>query len=156
MPSGPAAAGNERLSTEVPWADGAPGTGVARPDMPVALPLEQSDAIRAQLEQTAMRAELIALDGEKRQIRARLNAIARSRQRRALAEPLALRPVPPVTTADAASLAERARTRNPLIQARLAASPQRRRTVTSPSAPLPRPDRRVSPSQMGSASQPGA
>ena len=66
------AAGNERLSTEVlglmarleqvsqaRYAGGLAG---------------QSDAIRAQLEQTAMRAELIALDGEKRQIRARLNA----------------------------------------------------------------------------------
>ena len=34
----------------------------------------QQDAIRAQLEQTAMRSELIALDNEKRQLRARLNA----------------------------------------------------------------------------------
>jgi outer membrane protein TolC len=131
------AAGNERLSTEVlglmarleqvsqaRYAGGLAG---------------QSDAIRAQLEQTAMRAELIALDGEKRQIRARLNAL------------LARRPVPPVTTADAASLAERARTRNPLIQAELArvAAAQKNRDLTQRNR-YPDLTVGVSPSQMGS------
>lgn len=143
------AAGNERLSTEVlglmarmeqvsqaRYAGGLAG---------------QSDAIRAQLEQTAMRAELIALDGEKRQIRARLNALLARDSEAPLAEPLALRPVPPVTTADAASLAERARTRNPLIQAELArvAAAQKNRDLTQRNR-YPDLTVGVSPSQMGS------
>ncbi|MFO1226107.1 TolC family protein [Roseateles sp.] len=143
------AAGNERLSTEVlglmarleqvsqtRYAGGIAG---------------QSDAIRAQLEQTAMRAELIALDGEKRQIRARLNALLARDSAAPLAEPLALRPVPPVTTADAASLAERARTRNPLIQAELArvAAAQKNRDLTQRNR-YPDLTIGVSPSQMGS------
>ena len=143
------AAGNERLSTEVlglmarleqvsqaRYAGGLAG---------------QSDAIRAQLEQTAMRAELIALDGEKRQIRARLNALLARDSAAPLADPLALRPVPPVTTADAASLAERARTRNPLIQAELArvAAAQKNRDLTQRNR-YPDLTVGVSPSQMGS------
>ena len=143
------AAGNERLSTEVlglmarleqvsqaRYAGGLAG---------------QSDAIRAQLEQTAMRAELIALDGEKRQIRARLNALLARDSAAPLADPVALRPVPPVTTADAASLAERARTRNPLIQAELAraAAAQKNRDLTQRNR-YPDLTVGVSPSQMGS------
>lgn len=143
------AAGNERLSTEVlglmarleqvsqaRYAGGLAG---------------QSDAIRAQLEQTAMRAELIALDGEKRQIRARLNALLARDSAAPLADPVALRPVPPVTTADAASLAERARTRNPLILAELArvAAAQKSRDLTQRNR-YPDLTVGVSPSQMGS------
>ncbi len=143
------AAGNERLSSEVlglmarleqvsqaRYAGGLAG---------------QSDAIRAQLEQTAMRAELIALDGEKRQIRARLNALLARDSTAPLADPLALRTIPPVTTADAASLAERARTRNPLIQAELArvAAAQKNRDLTQRNR-YPDLTVGVSPSQMGS------
>lgn len=143
------AAGNERLSTEVlglmarleqvsqaRYAGGLAG---------------QSDAIRAQLEQTAMRAELIALDGEKRQIRARLNALLARNSAAPLVDPLALRTIPPVTTADAASLAERARTRNPLIQAELArvAAAQKNRDLTQRNR-YPDLTVGVSPSQMGS------
>ena len=80
----------------------------------------QSDAIRAQLEQTAMRAELIALDSEKRQLRAMLNGLLARDGTAPLADPQALRERPALTTADAASLAERARVRNPLIAAELA------------------------------------
>jgi cobalt-zinc-cadmium efflux system outer membrane protein len=80
----------------------------------------QSDAIRAQLEQTAMRAELIALDGEKRQIRARLNSLLARDGAAPLADAQSLRPLPPLSTADAEALAERARQRNPLLQAELA------------------------------------
>jgi len=79
----------------------------------------QPDAIRAQLEQTAMRAELISLDSEKRQIRAKLNGLLARDGAAALAEPEALRPVPSLTTADAVSLAQRARERNPRIAAEL-------------------------------------
>ena len=80
----------------------------------------QQDAIRAQLEQTAMRSELIALDGEKRQLRARLNALLAREGAAPLADPQALRPLPKLASADAAALAERARASNPQLQAELA------------------------------------
>ena len=143
------AAGNERLSNEVlglmtrlervsqaRYAGGLAG---------------QSDAIRAQLEQTAMRAELIALDGEKQQIRAKLNALLARDSAAPLADPLVLRPVPPVATSDAASLAERARARNPLIQAELArvTAAQKNRDLTQRNR-YPDLTVGVSPSQMGS------
>jgi outer membrane protein TolC len=80
----------------------------------------QADAIRAQLEQTAMRGELIALDSEKRQLRAKLNGLLARDSTAALAEPEALRALPALNTADAMSLAARARERNPQIAAELA------------------------------------
>jgi outer membrane protein TolC len=80
----------------------------------------QSDTIRAQLEQTTMRAELIALDSETRQIRARLNALLARDSAAPLADPAGLRAIPTVSTADATALAERARTRNPQVLAELA------------------------------------
>jgi outer membrane protein TolC len=98
-----------------------------------------------------MRAELIALDSEKRQIKARLNALLARDGTAPLAEPLVLRPVPALATADAASLAERARARNPQIVAELArvTAAQKSRELTQ----LNRyPDLTVglSPSQVGS------
>ena len=51
----------------------------------------QQDAIRAQLEKTAMRSELIALDNDKRQLRARLNAMLARDAAAPLADPQALR-----------------------------------------------------------------
>jgi cobalt-zinc-cadmium efflux system outer membrane protein len=112
------AAGNERLSNEVlglmvrleQVSQSRYATGLTG----------QSDAIRAQLEQTAMRAELIALEGEKRQIRARLNSLLARDGAAPLADAQSLRPLPPLGAADAAALAERARQRNPLLQAELA------------------------------------
>ncbi|MBI5257919.1 MAG: TolC family protein [Burkholderiales bacterium] len=111
----------------------------------------QADAIRAQLEQTAMRSELIALEGEKRQAQARLNTLLAREGTAPLAEPLALRPVPALATADALALAERARQRNPQIaaeQARLEQA-QKNRELTQRNR---YPDLTVglSPSQMGS------
>ena len=142
-------AGNERLSSEV--------LGLMARLEDVALAryssglATQSDAIRAQLEQTAMRAELIALDAEKRQVRAKLNALLARDSEAPLADPLDLRAIPPVTTADAMSLAERARARNPLIQAELArvTAAQKNREITQRNR---YPDITVglSPSQMGS------
>lgn len=92
----------------------------------------QQDAIRAQLEQTAMRTELIAIDNEKRQLRARLNALMARDWTAPLAEPQALRPLPNLAGADAAQLAERARASNPLLQVELArlASAQKSRELT--------------------------
>ncbi|MDO9286446.1 MAG: TolC family protein [Aquabacterium sp.] len=143
------AAGNERLSNEVlslmarleqvsqaRYASGLAG---------------QSDAIRAQLEQTAMRAELIALDAEKWQIKARLNALLARESAAPLADPQVLRPIPPLATADAAALGERARARNPLIQAELArvAAAQNNRDLTQRNR-YPDLTVGVSPSQVGS------
>jgi outer membrane protein TolC len=79
-----------------------------------------------------MRGELIALDGEKRQWQARLNALLARDAAAPLAAPLALRAVPELTTADAGSLAERARAGNPLLRAELArvTSAQKNRDLT--------------------------
>jgi cobalt-zinc-cadmium efflux system outer membrane protein len=92
----------------------------------------QQDAIRAQLEQTSMRSELIALDNEKRQLRARLNALLARDGAAALADPRSLRPLPELAAADATRLAERARANNPQLQveqARLAGA-QKSRDLT--------------------------
>ncbi|CAD5375181.1 Transporter [Rubrivivax sp. A210] len=80
----------------------------------------QQDAIRAQLEQTAMRAELIALDNDKRMLRARLNALLAREPAAPLAEPEAMRPLPEVSVRDAMALAERARAANPALKAEAA------------------------------------
>ena len=92
----------------------------------------QQDAIRAQLEQTAMRSELIALDNEKRQLRARLNGLMARDWAAPLADPQALRPLPVLAPSDAALLAERARARNPLLLAEQArvTSTQKSRDLT--------------------------
>ena len=142
------AAGNERLATEVlqlmsrleqvaqaRYAGGLVG---------------QSDAIRAQLEQTSMRAELIALDSEKRQLRAMLNGLLARDGTAPLADPQSLRELPALTTADAASLAERARMRNPQITAELArlGAAQKNRELTLQNR-YPDLQVGVSPTQMG-------
>jgi len=92
----------------------------------------QQDAIRAQLEQTTLRSELIALDSDKRQQRARLNALLSREPNATLGEPKALRALPPAGTLDVAALAQRARTTNPLLQAEEArlASAERSRELT--------------------------
>jgi cobalt-zinc-cadmium efflux system outer membrane protein len=77
----------------------------------------QQDAIRAQLEQTAMRSELIALDNEKRQLRARLNALLARDGAAPLVEPQMLRALPAVTALDPSVLVQRARANNPSLQA---------------------------------------
>lgn len=77
----------------------------------------QQDAIRAQLEQGAMRAELIAFDSEKRQLQARLNALLARDTLAPLATPQRLRALPDPSALDASSLARRLRTDNPTLQA---------------------------------------
>jgi len=77
----------------------------------------QQDAIRAQIEQTGMRSELIMQESEKRQMRARLNALLARDAGAPLAEPAALRPLPVVSTLDAAALAQRSRDNNPQLLA---------------------------------------
>jgi outer membrane protein TolC len=142
-------AGNQRLAGEVLGLM-AQLEQIAQARYAVGLAAQQ-DAIRAQLEQTEMRAELIALDGEKRQTAARINVLLARDGAAPLADPLALRPVPPLSTLDAATLAERARRRNPQLlaeQARLAAA-QRSSELTLRNR-YPDLNVGIAPSQVGS------
>jgi outer membrane protein TolC len=82
--------------------------------------VQQQDAIRAQLEQTTMRSELIMLESEKRQVRARLNALLARDAAAPMAEPRALRPLPAVSAVEAPALAQRARANNPQLAAEAA------------------------------------
>lgn len=75
----------------------------------------QQDAIRAQLEQTAMQAELVALQGESRQVDARLNALLARPGRAPLATPTGLRSLPAAATLDAEALMARIRQGNPQL-----------------------------------------
>jgi outer membrane protein, heavy metal efflux system len=77
----------------------------------------QQDSIRAQVEQTAMRSELIAIESEKRQVKARLNALLARDSQAALADPQSPRLIPALSPSDAESLASRARANNPQLQA---------------------------------------
>lgn len=88
----------------------------------------QQDAIRAQVEQTAMRSELIALDNEVGQMRARINTLIGRQPGAELAEPQVLR-APRTTTLDADELVRRALANNPAIvaeEARLRAAEKSR------------------------------
>lgn len=75
----------------------------------------QQDVIRAQVEQTGMRAELIALENERRQLQARMNALLARAAGAPLAEPAQLRAVPAAEQLGFAALAERVRARNPQL-----------------------------------------
>lgn len=92
----------------------------------------QQDAIRAQLEQTAMRSELIGLENDKRQLQARLNGLLAREVAAPLADPQVIRTLPNLATSDAALLAERARARNPQLLAEQArvTSAQKSRDLT--------------------------
>lgn len=75
----------------------------------------QQDVIRAQVEQTSMRNELIALETEQHQLRARLNALLARPSKAPLQLPAQLRRLPPPVMLDVATLEERVRTRNPQL-----------------------------------------
>ena len=77
----------------------------------------QQDAIRAQLEQTAMQTELVALEGEARQADARLNALLARSSNAPLAAPDTLRALPVVIPLDADALMLRVRQNNPQLLA---------------------------------------
>jgi cobalt-zinc-cadmium efflux system outer membrane protein len=77
----------------------------------------QQDAIRAQVEQTTMRTDLIMIGAERRRAAARLNALAARPAAAPLAEPEVLRPLPPPARLQPSELRERAVSRNPLIAA---------------------------------------
>ncbi len=73
----------------------------------------QQDAIRAQLEQTAVRTELIAIGGERRQAQARLNGLLARDAQAPLADPGPVRELPALSTLDAEALKQRALSVNP-------------------------------------------
>lgn len=75
----------------------------------------QSDAIRAQVEQTSLRSELLALENERRQIRSRLNMLLGRRADAPLAEPEMLRTAPSPAVLEFGALADRLRGRNPQL-----------------------------------------
>lgn len=77
----------------------------------------QQDVIRAQLEQTAMRNELIGIETEHHHLMVRMNALLGRAADAPLVMPASLRPLPDPARLDYAALEERARTRNPLLSA---------------------------------------
>lgn len=92
----------------------------------------QPDAIRAQVEQTGLKNELIALDNEKRMLQSRLNMLLARPAQAPLAAPEQLRPLPQPVKLDYAALAERVRARNPRLfaeESRLKAAEKNRDLV---------------------------
>lgn len=77
----------------------------------------QQDVIRAQVEQTSMRNELIALETERHHMHTRMNALLARPANAPLSEPEKLRPIPAPVKLDYTALEDRARTRNPLLSA---------------------------------------
>lgn len=75
----------------------------------------QQDVIRAQVEQTNMRNELIGLESEQQYLRARLNALLSRPTTAQLAEPSQLRKLPAPAMLDFAGLEERVRAKNPQL-----------------------------------------
>ncbi|HEY0845022.1 MAG TPA: TolC family protein [Noviherbaspirillum sp.] len=75
----------------------------------------QSDAIRAQVEQTNLRTELLMFENERRQVRSRLNMLLGRRADAPLAEPETLRAAPAPASLEFAALADRVRSRNPQL-----------------------------------------
>ena len=75
----------------------------------------QQDVIRVQLEQTGMKSELLALENERRQWQARLNALLARPSASPLAVPERLRTLPAPAQLDPRALEERVRTKNPQL-----------------------------------------
>lgn len=75
----------------------------------------QQDAIRVQVERTAMRGELIQMETERHHASARLNALLARPANSPLAAPERLRPLPAAARLDYMALEERLRGRNPQL-----------------------------------------
>lgn len=92
----------------------------------------QQDVIKAQVEQTTLKSELIALETEAVHIRGRINSLLNRPAGAPLAEPRGLRPAPPVAALDMDTLEQRLRSTNPLLfaqSARLAGTEANRKLV---------------------------
>ncbi len=114
----------------------------------------QQDAIRAQLERTAMEGEIIALRSEKRQLRVRLNGLLARPSAAPLSDPRDFAPLPPPAALDPAMLEQRLRDRNPQLSTERARvlSAERGRDVTYRNR-YPDVTVGISPIQMGSRVQ---
>ncbi|HZX31041.1 MAG TPA: TolC family protein, partial [Rhodocyclaceae bacterium] len=75
----------------------------------------QQDVIRAQVEQTNMRTELVAMETEHHHLEARLNALLARQPGSPFAAPDGVRTLPAPAKLDFTALAERARARNPQL-----------------------------------------
>ncbi len=75
----------------------------------------QQDVIRAQVEQTTLRNELVSLENELRQTQVKMNALLARPVNAPLAEPEFLRPLPAAVKLEYAALEDRVRARNPQI-----------------------------------------
>jgi outer membrane protein TolC len=75
----------------------------------------QQDVLRAQVEQTALRTELIELESERHHEQSRLNALLSRPAMAELAEPAQLRPLPLPAQLDYAVLEQKLRARNPQL-----------------------------------------
>ena len=75
----------------------------------------QQDVIRAQVEQTGMRNDLIMLENEGNMLRARINALLARPSGARLVDPEVLRPIPAPAKLEYAALEDRVRGRNPQL-----------------------------------------
>ena len=99
-------------------------TGVARTRYANGL-VPQQDAIRVQVERTALQGELIQTEMEQHHVQSRLNALLARHAHAPLATPQRLRPIPAAARLDFAALEARLRARNPQLfadEARLRAA----------------------------------
>lgn len=92
----------------------------------------QQDVIRAQIEQTGMRGELVGIQNEHHHAYVRLNTLLKRPSMAPLAEPERPRAIPAPARLDYATLEERMRARNPQLfseQARVSAAEKNRELV---------------------------
>lgn len=93
----------------------------------------QQDVVRAQVERTALRSELLVMETEHHHAAARLNALLRRPPAAPLAEPQALRPLPAPAKLDYTALEARLAAANPQLaaqDAQVAAAEKNRELVT--------------------------
>jgi cobalt-zinc-cadmium efflux system outer membrane protein len=76
----------------------------------------QQDVIRAQVEQTGFRSELLALENERHHSQARLNSVLSRPAMAELAQPVSLRHLPAAAQLDYAVLEQKLRAHNPQLQ----------------------------------------
>ena len=92
----------------------------------------QQDVIRAQVERTGMRGELVAIGNERHHAQVKLNTLLKRPAMAPLADPERLRPIPSPARLDHVALEERLRSRNPQLfveEARVTAAAKNRELV---------------------------